>query len=121
MEVQSGTYADLQEATEYGACGIALLVAVRLTGMSRVEQSAKGTGVDYWLGPDVSGQGIFQRAARLEVSGILDGDSSKIAARLNVKLRQTRRSDESNLPAYIAIVEFRRPETRFVSRLKGQQ
>jgi hypothetical protein len=108
---------DLQEATEYGACGLALVVALQLTGMPCVEQSARGTGVDYWLGNDRSGNGIFQRAARLEVSGILEGDDVKIATRLDRKLFQTTPSDGSGLPAYVAIVEFRTPETRFVKKV----
>ena len=58
------------------ACGLALVIALQLTGMPFVEQSARGTGGDYWLGNDRSGNVIFQRAARLEVSGILQGDVS---------------------------------------------
>jgi len=116
--IEGATYADLQEATEYGAYGIALVVALALTGITNVERSAKTTGVDYWLGGERSDDGIFQRAARLEISGILDGDDSKIATRMNIKLRQTNRSDESLLPAYVAIVEFRTPEPRFAKKVK---
>jgi hypothetical protein len=119
-ELHDGTYTDLQEATEYGACGVALVVALQLTGLPCVERSAKGTGIDYWLGDDRSGPGIFQRSARLEVSGILDGDEAKIAARLNSKIVQTNLSDESRLPAYIAIVEFSTPETRFVKKVRQE-
>jgi len=108
------TYADLQEATEYGACGIAIVVAVRLIGIPHVERSAEGTGIDYWLGHETDENGVFQRAARLEVSGILDGGESKISARLKKKLAQTTRSDRTLLPAYIAIVEFSSPETLLV-------
>jgi hypothetical protein len=62
-------------------------------------------------------QGVFQRAARLEVSGILDGDESKIVTRLNQKKLQTERTDNTRLPAYVAIVEFRLPEARLVKRI----
>jgi hypothetical protein len=118
VKLPDGTCTDLQEATEYGACGIALLVALRLTGMTFVERSAKGTGIDYWLGNERSPEGIFQSAARLEVSGILNGDDAKITARVNAKLHQTQPSDPSGLPAYVAVVEFRRPEARFVRKIK---
>jgi hypothetical protein len=74
------TWADLQEATEYGAYGVAIIVALTLTQLPRVERSAKGTGVDYWVGDGGDRRGIFQRSARLEVSGILKGDKTKIAA-----------------------------------------
>ena len=121
VEPPGGSYADLQEATEYGACGIALVIAVGITGMKSVERSVKGTGIDYWLGADLSADGIFQGAARLEVSGILDGDDAKIATRLMTKLRQTSPSDLSGLPAYVAVVEFRKPETRFVRKPEAQR
>jgi hypothetical protein len=88
-ERDDGTWADLQEATEYGAYGVAIIVALPLTDMPRVERSAKGPGVDYWVGDGKDERGIFQRAARLEVSGILKGDEAKIAARLKQKLTQT--------------------------------
>jgi hypothetical protein len=113
-ERDDGTWADLQEATEYGAYGVAIIVALPLTDMPRVERSAKGPGVDYWVGDGKDERGIFQRAARLEVSGILKGDEAKIAARLKQKLTQTERSDKTGLPAYVMIVEFGSPESRFV-------
>lgn len=111
---EESTWSDLQEATEYGAYGVAIVVALPLTESPRVERSAKGTGVDYWIGDGKDSRGIFQRTARLEVSGILKGDEAKIAARLKEKLAQTRRSDKTGLPAYVAIVDFGDPQARFV-------
>jgi len=108
------TWADLQEATEYGAYGVAIIVALPLTEKGRVERSAKGTGIDYWLGESEDRDGIFQRAARLEVSGIFKGDKPKIAARLDEKLAQTKLSDGTGLPAYVAIVDFGGPEVKLV-------
>jgi hypothetical protein len=110
------TYGDLQEATEYGACGIAIIVAVHLTGIGQVERSAKGTGIDYWFGEDSGEDGLFQRSARLEVSGILEANENKISARLSQKMSQTQPSDKTLLPAYVAIVGFNLPETRFVKK-----
>jgi hypothetical protein len=108
------TWADLQEATEYGAYGVAIVVALALTEPPKMERSAKGTGIDHWVGDSKDPRGIFQHGARLEVSGILKGDKTKIAARLTEKLAQARRSERSGLPAYVVIVEFCDPETRFV-------
>lgn len=113
------TWADLQEATEYGAYGVAIVVALPLTDTPKVERSAKGTGIDYWLGNGKDDRGIFQRTARLEVSGILDGGKIRIASRLNEKLAQTKRSNHSGLPAYVAIVEFGGPEATFVRTTVG--
>ena len=115
-DAAEGTWSDLQEATEYGAYGVAILIVLRLTDTRQVERSAKGTGVDYWMGDAKERSGIFQRAARLEVSGILRGDETKVAARLAKKLAQTKQSDEAGLPAYVAIVDFGRPEVRFAKR-----
>jgi hypothetical protein len=62
---------DLQEATERGAYGIAILIVCDVTGMVVVERSKKGPGFDYWLGDeDEDGEELFERKARLEVSGI---------------------------------------------------
>lgn len=116
-ERDRGSWSDLQEATEYGAYGVAILVVLRLTDTPRVERSAKGTGIDYWIGDGSDQNGIFQRTARLEVSGILKGDEIKIAARLAKRLSQTRQSDETGLAAYVAIVDFGGPEVGFVKRV----
>ena len=110
------TWTDLQEATEYGAYGIAIIVALPVTNTSRVERSAKGPGIDYWVGDSGDRTGIFQRSARLEVSGILKGDKTKIATRLKEKISQTNRSANSGLSAYVAIVEFSSPEARLVTK-----
>jgi hypothetical protein len=47
--------------------------------------------------------------ARLEVSGIRNGNRGKINARVKQKTEQTRASDAQGLPAYIIVVEFSRP------------
>ena len=113
-EHRDETWADLQEATEYGAYGVAIVVALSFTQTPKVERSAKGTGVDYWLCHSKDERGIFQRTARLEVSGILKGGKGKIGARLKEKLAQTKRSDSAGLPAFVAIVEFGTPEATLV-------
>ena len=98
---------DPDEATEYGAVGIAVLITKKLVGYSVVDRSRKGTGFDYWLGDEA---GVpFQNKARLEVSGIRNGDEKALKSRVNKKLRQTDPSDSTGLPAYIVVVEFGRP------------
>jgi hypothetical protein len=115
-ETGDGTWNDLEEAAEYGAYGVAILVALPLTETAQVERSAKGTGIDYWLGDGRDQRGIFQCTARLEVSGIFGGDETKIVARVRKKLTQPKPSDSAGLPAYIVIVHFGRPEARFVKK-----
>ncbi|ETW93058.1 MAG: hypothetical protein ETSY2_52085 [Candidatus Entotheonella gemina] len=107
-------WADEQEATEYGACGIAILIILALTDYTVIRRSRKGTGIDYWLGYQDTDY-PFQDAARLEVSGIRRGNDRVVAARVSQKIRQTKPSDEA-LPAYIVVVEFSRPYARMVKK-----
>jgi hypothetical protein len=111
------TWADSKEAVEYGAYAVAIAVSVKITKFRRVERCAQsGTGIDIWLTDSTDDRGIFQQSARLEVSGILNGAQSAIKARLKQKLEQTKRSDQTTLPAYVAIVEFGSPEIRMQKR-----
>jgi hypothetical protein len=107
-EQMRGTY-DAEEATEFGACGIAILVIREQTGWT-VQRAFKGDGFDYWLGT-VDEDRPFQNMARLEVSGIRQGNESRITTRLKEKREQLRGRDNLLL-AYVAIVEFSRPEAR---------
>ena len=50
----------------------------------------------------------FKNKVRLEVSGIRNGDSSRVKARVKQKKEQTEVSD-GQFPAYIIIIEFSTP------------
>jgi len=117
-DVHARTHADLQEAAEYGACAIGIVIAVQLTEFSGIERSVKGTGIDFWLVNNPDEHGIFQRSARLEASGIFRGSEAIIKARVNQKLAQTKPSDHVGLPAYVAVVEFSSPEARFIAKTR---
>ena len=121
------TRADTREATEDGAAGIATLLASRQIGYMVIARSRIGTGVDYWLGDsddsnltnaermmtdemaDLLQDDSLVVRGRMEVSGILRGSDSDIRERVRSKLRQTDQSDETELPAYVVVVEFGRP------------
>jgi hypothetical protein len=109
---QRDTYADMQEATEDGAAGVAILVANQAMGLSVMERSYKGTGFDYWMGDatqhDEDDELPFHNLTRLEVSGILQGDAARIARRVRVKLDQVEPTDHIG-PAIIVVVEFGGP------------
>lgn len=98
---------DPEVATEHGAVGIAVLLVKNVVGLTTVERSRKGTGFDYWLGDE--GELPFQNKARLEVSGIRQGSTGEIGARVKNKLGQVAPSDGTELPAYVVVVEFGRP------------
>lgn len=110
-------YHDMERATELGACGVAILLVRDQTGLTAVQQSRKGNGFDYWLGPEgADDQLVFQNAARLEVSGILSGTDSQFLTRVKQKLKQTEVSDNTRLPAYACVIEFGRPQAEVAER-----
>ena len=102
------TYDDPEEATEEGACGVAILLARELTGLAVVRRARKGTGFDYYLGTEAA----LDFHARLEVSGIRQGTEAQVEARRLQKRAQLGRSDATlgTLIAYAIVVEFGRPE-----------
>lgn len=116
-------HADMQDATEWGACGIACILVCRLTGLVVTRRSRKGTGFDYWLGNySKHGTGspqMFQDEARLEVSGILREEKmSAIDRRVREKTLQVNEGKRTDLPAFVVVVEFGRPLAK-VTKLEG--
>jgi hypothetical protein len=111
---------DLQVTTEIAACGIAFLLVEVLTEYTVASRSAKTTGYDYALAEKsaVSNDDIvIYQQARLEVSGILSAESEGIiSARVTQKTKQTDVSDNSELPAFIVVVEFSRPLAYMVKK-----
>ena len=115
---------DPEDATEWGACGVAALVVEQLTDLCVVERAWKrigarrGSGFDYWLGKRGSDQPdpSFQGKTRLEVSGIRKGSQSQVASRVRTKEHQTTQSDFLGVPALVAIVEFGAPCSRVARR-----
>lgn len=108
------TYADQQEATEHAAECMAILLAMKITEFTVVERSVKGTGFDYWLGypTDI----LFQRKARLEISGTFVDNDKELERRFNEKCKQTAASDGTGLPAYISVTAFSQPRTKFAKK-----
>ena len=101
------TWADLREATEKGAEGIAILLIKEETAYTTIERAAIGTRIDRWLGYQ-SDEPYFQRKARLEITGILRGDDGDVRKRLREKMDRLTRAT-SQLPAFVVVVEFSRP------------
>jgi len=109
------THNDHQEATEIGACAVAISVIHDLTGFAVVERSRKGTGIDYWLGDD--NPYPIQRKARLEVSGILrETPENSVDERMRRKCSQIEQSDHTRLEAFVVVVEFGHPMAKVVKR-----
>ena len=108
------TYQDQEYTTEHGAVCISALLAIKETNYTIIERSRKGTGFDYWLGYENTIP--FSKSARLEISGIFKGDMSSLESRFKKKIKQTKQSDSMKIPAYISIVEFSKPITKFAQK-----
>ncbi len=111
--------ADREVATEYGAYAIAALLMPDLTGLTVIERSIKGKGLgfDFWLGDVSDPDRLFQRKARLEVSGIRHGSESQLKYRVNIKLKQISPSDQV-APGYVCVVEFGTPQVRILEKCR---
>ncbi len=99
---------DQQELVEYGACGVAIVAIFKLAAHKVIRRARKGTRVDYWLA-DAESTLPFQEAARLEVSGILNGSDSEVAKRVRDKTSQVNQA-ASTLAAFVVVVEFSTPQ-----------
>lgn len=105
------SYADLQEATEFGAAGVAIATLNRIDGFIVMQRSRKGTGFDYWMAKKGEPTGpLFQGCIPLEVSGILNGDDAELQRRVRIKRQQIGGSYSAR--AKVAVVEFGTPRTR---------
>ena len=102
---------DENKATDFADCAIALLLIRETSNFTAVEQSATGTSIDYYLTENGrSDDLIFNKSARLEVSGILNASASNsIRSRINEKKRRLKRQDD--FIDLIAIVEFGKPQS----------
>ncbi len=96
---------DQDEAAEYGAEAIALILGILRTDYTIIKKARKrGGGFDYWVGNDPDG--LFQEFARLEISGIFEEKSGNtINSRVKVKLDQLSKSD-GKIPGFVIVVEF---------------
>ena len=102
------------QATEWGAAAVAILLVNNETPYRVVEAAIVGTGIDFWLSED--SDLTFQHKARLEVSGIRNGDDAAVTRRVREKLNQTTQSDHSQTTAYVIVVEFSRPVAEIQAR-----
>jgi len=98
---------DDREATEFGACCLAILLTLNLTEFTIIERSYIGTGFDYYLG--YKNIIPFENAAKLEISGIQEGSIRQIKRRFKEKIKQTEKFNNTKLPVYISIIEFSEP------------
>lgn len=103
------------DATEYGAEAVALLISIDRTPYDAIERAITTKGIDYWLGfKNRKPNEPFHRAGRLEISGIMtETPTNSVRGRLKTKLPQTRPTDHT-FPVYIIVVEFGQPYATMV-------
>jgi len=106
---------DEERATEFGAMGLAILLTLELTDYKYFEVAGQGTGTDFWLFKDVE-RFDLSNIAGLEISGIRTANTSNnLLKRLNIKKKQVEKSKGKTEQTYIAIVEFSKPESLYIS------
>ena len=107
-------------AANYGAVGIALLLYAELLGDSYFEEAQIGTGVDFWVSKNKTGQEddlYIPKEARLEISGIgQEKIGNTVNMRIGKKRRQVSSSDTTDLPAWIIVVEFTTPKSKIIKK-----
>lgn len=113
------TWADRDYATEHSAYCIAFLLVHDLKGMISIERSKKENGFDYWIGVKDHRYSLFQKKARLEVSGIRTGQENSVATRLDEKVTRLKKY-KNPLSAIVIIVEFGTPQAR-ITEIHGSR
>ena len=103
---------DLQDETEDGASGLAILLALRHMGYEVTLRSRKGAGFDYRMRKE--GPQGEESEARFEVSGILNPPAGEVSRRSNRKIKQIKDSEEpgDESPAFVMVIEFKTPSAR---------
>lgn len=98
-------WANTTDATEAGAYALALAAVESTRGLVAVRRAETLTGADYYLASATQTLDSLEAAFRLEVSGMSEGDESRMGQRLRQKIRQAA-SGRSNLPAIALVVGF---------------
>lgn len=102
---------DVEEATEFGAMGIAVLLINEVVGLEVAGRARKGDFSDYYLG-DVNTR---QVVAELEVSGIFtENKNNRMNMRVRAKEKQVSKNTKRSYPVYIVVVEFSKPKAKMV-------
>ena len=121
IEIEAlGSWRDELQIANFGAVGMALLLASNLLEFKNFEEGTIGTGIDFWISkkPFLEEEiAFYNREARLEVSGILSAKKGNtINMRIKQKKKQITKSDFLRLPGWIIVVEFSTPKSKIVKK-----
>ena len=107
---------DEKRTTDFGAMGVAVLLACRLTDYTIFRTSKTNNGYDFKLRKK-DGDGNFMKA-KLEISGIRkETPQNTIKSRLSIKKKQILKRAKKNATCYVSIIEFSKPEAKFIQVL----
>jgi hypothetical protein len=101
----SGAWANDIDTTEAGAYACVIAAVELMRNLFAVRRCETGTGADYYIGPQGSGQSDLEECLRLEISGLSEGNLNDVSRRLLQKVIQAQDA-ESNLPALAGVIGF---------------
>ena len=100
-----GAWANETDTTEDGAYACVIAAAELAGGLLAVYRAETKTGADYYMVPEGIPPDDLESCLRLEVSGLDQGQESRIRQRLREKLAQAAEGN-SNLPAMAGVIGF---------------
>lgn len=108
------TWADQEEATEYAATAIAMLLILDLTNYTIAHRTSKGDRADYFLVQKTAPYAIVAKAL-LEISGIFtERRGNTMNMRIKMKKDNIDKIVNRKKTAYIVIVSFELPKAKII-------
>lgn len=108
---------DEKRTTDFGAMGVAVLLASKLTDYTHFSTSTTDNGYDFRLTKGDDDLNFI--AARLEISGIRKATKQNtVQSRLRVKEQQILKyvDRDRDTVYYVSIIEFSKPEAKFIQK-----
>ena len=108
---------DEKRTTDFGAMGVAVLLASHLTDYTIFITSESDNGYDFRLMKEtIDGEYLD---ARLEISGIRkETPQNTVKSRLLVKEKQILKRADKDAICYVSVIEFSKPEVKFIKNEK---
>ena len=104
---------DEKRTTDFGAMGVAVLLACNLTDYTIFKSSATNNGYDFLLRKNGVDENFL--SAKLEISGIRkETPQNTVKSRLAIKEKQILKRAKKGSMCYVSIIEFSKPEAKFV-------
>ena len=108
---------DEKRTTDFGAMGVAVLLASHLTNYTIFITSESDNGYDFRLMKETIDDDYLD--ARLEISGIRkETPQNTVKSRLLVKEKQILKRADKDAICYVSVIEFSKPEVKFIKNEK---